>query len=280
MAATSPAALKCPAGARARSGALCPPSPSTAWQRAQPLSKKAAIPALGSPGTKYPPVPWARAPSPTALARKHKSSSCPARARPALAMAAVAVIVHFPLLVAVQTGVHVEGAEGAARRLGARLHGTVALGALQPAERDVAPVGEVDVPRHPRDLVPGNLLAGCGESAYLFFFRAFGHGLLVAHQAGVESGQGGLNGVAGAAVAVRAGHAAGDMHRMVVADGLRRRGVGRGAAGARVTGAKNFLRPRSWGPCSPPSPSAPWQSPHLRSTNNCRPTTAEPTKSK
>src|SRR3990172_5550874 len=149
IAATRSAEPRWPAGARARSGALRPPSPSTAWQRAQPLSKKGRIPALASPGMKCAPGPCDRAASDNNASQNHSRTSA-ARLREIarerrLAMAVIAVCPRPAAFVALQAGVHAQHAKRFAGGHAQLLHGAVADGAVEPRLLDVPPMRKIDV---------------------------------------------------------------------------------------------------------------------------------------
>jgi hypothetical protein len=135
-------------------------------------------------------------------------------------MTIIAVRVNSMLLMATDTGRHIERAKRAIRRLGRLFHGAVTFGARQVCYGDMSAMGEENVRSRLRQLQPVQLLAGRGDRTHPFFFRAVRKCHLVTTNANVYRWKGRLRLCLHAGVAVRASHAVADVLGVVKRDRL------------------------------------------------------------
>src|SRR5512147_2154661 len=128
------------------------------------------MPALGSPGMKYPAPPCAdsgRTMRKQAAATAHAASRSTPHDRRS-AMAIIAVRIDSILLMATDTGRHTEHAKRAIRRLGRLFHGAVTFGARQVCYGDVPAMRKKDVRSRSGQLHPAQFLASRGDRTHPF----------------------------------------------------------------------------------------------------------------
>jgi hypothetical protein len=124
------------------------------------------------------------------------------------------------LLMAADTGRHIEHAKHAIRRLGRLFHGAVALGARQVRRGDVPAMRKEDVRSRSGELHPVQLLACSGDRPYPFLLCAVRKRYLVTTNANVYGWKRRLRLGLHAGVAVRASHAVADVLGVVKRDRL------------------------------------------------------------
>ncbi len=135
-------------------------------------------------------------------------------------MAIIAVRVNSMLLMATDTGRHIEHAKRAIRRLGRLFHGAVTFGARQVCYGDMSAMRKEDVRSRSGQLHPVQFLACRGDRTHPFFFRAVRKRYLVTTNANVYGWKGRLRLGLHAGMAVRASHAVADVLGVVKRDRL------------------------------------------------------------